>query len=658
MKLKDYLSLLRRNIGLLVVVTLIGGLAGAATALTLPTTYSARTELFVSVNTSGDPYDLQMGSSFVQERIQTYVDMADSRSVLQPVIDELGLETTPEALASSVTAYSDPRTVLITVDASQSSADAAEGLSGAVADSLVNVIGQMEDPEDEEASQIRLTVSNPPVAPGEPDGLPWWVYAAGGLPIGFAVGLALALARTALDNRLRTREDLQNVSHAPVLGSVPLGSDAREARLISQLGLDDARAEAFRRLRTNLRFAQVDKENSAVLVTSAQAQEGKSSTSINLAIAAAQGGSRVALVDADLRQPTIADKMGLENSAGLTTVLVGAADASDLLQPWGADELYVLTAGEMPPNPVELLDSRAMGALVARLAAEFDLVILDGPPLLPVADALVLAKHVGQVLLVAAVGEVKLSHLQEAVNSLGVVEVPLGTVLNKVPHSADEMRGYSARYPSRAISPEQPHHDEETQDAGSEGRHAAHDTTVKTAGHRRRDRRAGRRRTRQRGRAGNSGRSNRDVGTAAATAAAVAAPLRELEHGVAGDVPSADRHEDDLRSSAAPLRDHVWGLEVEPATQFWSTGSASEVEGEAGHGGPGRSGPGHSGSEYPGPGQSGPEHPGPGHARESCPGSVYAARRCGSADDGPARQNAAAYEEEPRDASAALGSAS
>lgn len=449
MEFKEYLSILRRHVALLIVTTLLGCLCGAGMWLLIPTTYSARTELFVSVSTSGDPYDLQMGSSFIRERIQTYVDMTGSAPVLQPVIDDLDLETTAEALASRVEAYGDPRTVLITVEATEFSPDAAQLLSGAVADSLVAVIGEMENPEADETSRIRLTVSNPPVTPQEADGPAGWLYATGGLPVGFALGLALALLRSALDNKLRSRDDLERLDVEAVLGSIPADSQAHQGRLLSQLSLDDTRGEAFRRLRTNLRFAQVDTSNSAVLVTSTQAKEGKSSTSINVAIAAAQTGSRVALVDVDLRQPTIADKMGLENSAGLTTVLLGAAELSEVLQPWGADELYVLTAGEMPPNPVELLDSRAMSALITRLTDEFDLVVLDGPPLMPVADSLILAKHVGQVMLVAGVGEVRLNHLQEALRSLSVLTVPTGIVLNKVPRSADEMRGYSARYPSR-----------------------------------------------------------------------------------------------------------------------------------------------------------------------------------------------------------------
>ncbi|MGO1523036.1 MAG: polysaccharide biosynthesis tyrosine autokinase [Nesterenkonia sp.] len=453
MKIKEYLTLLRRHCVLLILATILGGLAGAGAWLLLPTTYSARTDLFVSMSTSGDAYELQMGSSFIRERIQTYVGMTGSAPVLQPVIDELDLDTTPEVLASSVGAYSDPRTVLITVEGTEATPQAAQQLSTTVAESLVAVIGEMENPDDDEASQIRLTVSNPAVVPQEADGPAGWLYAAAGLAVGFASGLGLALLRSALDNKLRSREDLDRLQAGAILGSIPEESRANCSSLISQLGLDDARGEAFRRLRTNLRFAQVDDPNPAVLVTSAQAKEGKSSTSINLAIAAAQAGSRVALVDVDLRQPTVASKMGLENAAGVTTVLLGAADVSELLQPWGDDELYVLTAGEMPPNPVELLDSRAMNALMTRLSEEFDLVILDAPPLLPVADSLVLAKYVGQVVLVAGVGEVRLNHLQEALSSLSAVQVPTGIVLNKVPRSTSHSYGYAGRYPSRPAAP-------------------------------------------------------------------------------------------------------------------------------------------------------------------------------------------------------------
>lgn len=449
MKLKEYLLLLRRHAALLVIATVLGGLGGFAAHTLMPTTYTARTELFVSVATSGDPYELQMGSSFIQERIQTYVDMARTGPVLRPVIDDLDLDTTPEELAGRVAAYSDPRTVLISVEATEETPGRAASVSRGVADSLVDAIAAVENPTGDETSRIRMTVSNPPTPPLEPDGLAEWIYIAIGVFVGLAIGLGLALLRAALDNKLRSREDLEGLTSASVLASIPDDPNIGDHPLIADLSLDDPRGEAFRRLRTNLGFAQVDDTNSAILVTSAQAQEGKSSTSINLAIALAQAGNRVALVDVDLRQPTVAKKTGLENSVGLTTALLGAVDVDDLLQPWGQDELYILTAGVMPPNPAELLDSRAMSALVARLTGDFDVVILDGPPLLPVSDGLALAKIVGRVLLIAGVGRVRLTDLQESLRCLEVLSAPISFILNRVPRSGIEMSGYYQPYASR-----------------------------------------------------------------------------------------------------------------------------------------------------------------------------------------------------------------
>lgn len=449
MKLRELLRLLRRHTVLLVIAAVVGGLGGFATSALLPATYSARTELFASVDTSGDPYEMQMASSFIQERMQTYVDMADSRPVLDPVIDRLDLDISPDELASQVDAYSDPRTVLITVEASAGTPEASATLSRAVSDSLITVIGGIENPDAEATGRIRLTVSNPPVAPAVPDGPAWWMLIGLGVLTGSALGLGIVLLRANLDSRLRSKDDLAGVTSAPVIASIPDDPRISEQPLITQLGLDSSRGEAFRRLRTNLGFAQVDDTDGAILITSAQAKEGKSSTSINLAIALAQSGKRVALIDVDLRQPTIAEKLGLENSAGLTTALLGAADVSELLQPWGQDELYILTAGVMPPNPAELLDSRAISTLITRLKGEFDAVILDGPPLLPVADSLVLSKLVGRVLVVASVGQVRLGDLAEAVHSLEALEKPVNLVLNRVPRSSIELSGYCQPYPSR-----------------------------------------------------------------------------------------------------------------------------------------------------------------------------------------------------------------
>lgn len=254
----------------------------------------------------------------------------------------------------------------------------------------------------------------------------------------------VALMRSARDKKLRSRDDLDRLSAGTLLGSIPKEPKGRGCSLVSELRLSDPRGDAFRQLWTDLRFEQVDDPNPAVLVTSTQSKEGRTSTSINLAITAARAGNRVALVDVDLRQPTVATKLGLENSAGLTTALRGAADVSELFQPWGADELCVLTTGETPSNPLALLDSRATRTLMARLGDEFDLVVLDGPPALSAVESLLVAQHVGQILIVAAVGEVRLNDMEEALVAFSALEIPTGIVLNKVPRPPAET-GYAAR---------------------------------------------------------------------------------------------------------------------------------------------------------------------------------------------------------------------
>lgn len=451
MNLKDYLLILRRNVALLIIATIFGGLGGLGASLLLPTVYSARTELFISIATTGDPNELQIASTFIQERIQTYVDMADSRAVVQPVVEQLGVDETADEVAERIEATSDAGTVLVTIEATDDSAVGAVELSAAVADSLVRVIDDLETTGSEERSQVQLTVANPPVPPSDPDGLPVWLNVALGLAVGLALGFGLALLRSALDNKVRSKEDLDRLTPTPVLTSIPVDSTMSERPLITQVPIENVRGESFRRLRTNLRFAQVDDVSPTVLVTSAGAGEGKTTTSVNLAISLAQQGQRVALVDVDLRQPSVADRLGLENSAGLTTALLGEIDATELMQPWGHDELYVLTAGAVPPNPAELLDSRAMNRILAGLVEEFDSVILDGPPLLPVSDSLVVGKNAGRVLLVVGSGQVRTNELQDALSALKILDVPVSLVLNKVPASLPEMKGYAKAYSS--VSP-------------------------------------------------------------------------------------------------------------------------------------------------------------------------------------------------------------
>ncbi|NTW38742.1 MAG: CpsD/CapB family tyrosine-protein kinase, partial [Cellulomonadaceae bacterium] len=211
------------------------------------------------------------------------------------------------------------------------------------------------------------------------------------------------------------------------------------------LGVSESHAEEFRRLRTNLRFLSVDTEGLCLVISSAMPGEGKTTASVNLAVALAEADMRVLLVDADMRRPRIADYMGLENNAGLTTVLIGRATVDDVIQPWGGQRLDVLTAGEIPPNPSELVATRALRDLLEDVRARYDVVIIDAPPLLPVADAAILSRMVSGVVVVADTKKLRRHQLREVVDGVHAAGGQvLGVVLNKVKVRRASTYGYSS----------------------------------------------------------------------------------------------------------------------------------------------------------------------------------------------------------------------
>lgn len=444
MDLKEYGRLLRRNWVAVVACTLLGILVAGALSLIARPAYTSHTQLFVAIQSAGSVAELQQGNTFTQARVQSYVETVKTPLVLQPVIDSLGLEVTPAELAGSVEASADLNTVLITISAVDSSPVQAAAVAQAVADSLIVIVGELESPNTGEVSPIKLSVVTPAVAPTEPSAPNIQLNLLVGLLVGLAAGVGAAVLRSAFDSKVRGEADLAKVTSAPVIGGISFDADAAKKPLLTQAGHQSPRAESFRQIRTNLQFANVDSSSKTILVTSSLPGEGKSTTATNMAIAMAQSGQRVALIDADLRRPMVATYLGLEGSAGLTTALIGTAEVEDLLQPWGDDELYVLTSGQIPPNPSELLGSEAMSSLIHRLEEVFDAIVIDAPPLIPVTDATVLAQRVAGVVLVVGSGKIQSQDLEKSLSSLELVKANVvGVVLNLLPTKGPDAYAYS-----------------------------------------------------------------------------------------------------------------------------------------------------------------------------------------------------------------------
>ncbi|AOC92543.1 CpsD/CapB family tyrosine-protein kinase [Bacillus amyloliquefaciens] len=191
-------------------------------------------------------------------------------------------------------------------------------------------------------------------------------------------------------------------------------------------------AEQYRTIRTNIEFSSVQTHLRSILVTSSVPGEGKSFSAANLAAVFAQQEKKVLLVDADLRKPTIHETYQLENVQGLTNVLVGNASLSETVQKTLIDNLYVLTSGPTPPNPAELLSSKAMGELIQEMYSRYSLVIFDSPPLLAVADGQILANQTDGSVLVVLSGKTKMDTVQKAKDALQQSKAKLlGALLNK-----------------------------------------------------------------------------------------------------------------------------------------------------------------------------------------------------------------------------------
>ncbi len=191
-------------------------------------------------------------------------------------------------------------------------------------------------------------------------------------------------------------------------------------------------AEAFRTIRTNLQFAGVDKPLKTIVITSALPNEGKSTIAASLAIVMAQAGYKTLLIDCDLRNPTLHKVLGLTNK-GLSNCLAGDGDYRQILQQTGVEHLQVITSGPVAPNPSELLGSRKMGKLLEEVSQDYDYVLLDTPPVMPVTDASVLGGKVDGVLLVVAseANPPSLERLAKTRLELAHAKI-LGCVLNKV----------------------------------------------------------------------------------------------------------------------------------------------------------------------------------------------------------------------------------
>jgi capsular exopolysaccharide synthesis family protein len=433
----DYFRVARKRWRFVVAPVLACLLAALVYTYAQPSRYTAQSQVFVSFSSAQSTAELNAGATYVQRQVASYTSLVATERVLDPVVEDLGLDMTAAQLRERVAAESPANTVLIQVSAIHEEPVLAAKISDAVAESLAREVAELETPEGTESSPVRLEVVRSAAVPTAPSAPNLRLNVAVALLTGLMLGAGLAALRQALDTRVRSEEDIAALTDTAIIGHITMDDTARDHPLVVQSSPRHARSEAFRRLRTNLQFLDLDGGPQAIVVVSSVPNEGKSTTAINLAITLADADARVLLVDADLRRPSVASYLGIEGSVGLTTVLIHRAELRDVIQPWGSAGLFVLPSGAVPPNPAELVGSRTMAKLIEEVREQFDYVIIDTPPLLPVTDAALIAKMTNGALMVTGAGLVRRDQFLQSLSNLSSVSARvLGVVLNRVSKDA------------------------------------------------------------------------------------------------------------------------------------------------------------------------------------------------------------------------------
>jgi len=450
--LRDYVRLLRRRWRLIALATLLGIAAATIATLSQTKIYTANFQFFVSAQSSasatgGDISSAYTGGLFTQQRVKSYADVLQSPRLGALVAADLKLRRSASAVAQQVTATAPLDTVLINMSVSDPDPAMAQRIAHSIGVQFPRVVEELERPASGAPAPVKVSVIQPAALPQVPTSPRPTLNLALGFLVGLGVGVAIAVLRETLDTSVKTPDQAEELVGAPMLGAITFDPDASKSPLVVQTAPTSLRSEAFRQMRTNLQFVDIEHALRSVVLTSSVPGEGKSTTTCNLSVSLAQAGVKVVLIEGDLRRPRVAEYMGLEGAVGLTSVLLGRVPLEDALQPWGDGTLRVLPSGPLPPNPSELLGSAGMEELLRRLEGIADIVLIDAPPLLPVTDAAVLGAMTSGLLMLVRYNRTHREAVRRAgATAKAVGATVLGVILNAVPTSGPDAYAYGFGY--------------------------------------------------------------------------------------------------------------------------------------------------------------------------------------------------------------------
>ena len=414
---------------LIVTGLLLGVVAAGLTIQLVPRAYSASVTMILETQPADPTLPAPTAADEVSaQRINTYVQLMESKRLASDVVLALHLPVTPEQLASRIVATTRPSSALITAAVTYGSPDQAVTVANAIGAAFIKHVEEIEQPADPTRRPAILAkvfqAAQPPADLVAPQPL---LYLVVDVVLGLLLGCGAAVLRDAVDPQVKSRNQLEEIFGVPVLGVIGHNRKIRAGPLKTYGASNTPLAETFGHLRTNV-LAGVDRKHTSVLVTSATSAEGVTTTVCNLGLSLAKAGAHVVIVDANLRSPSVAACLGVGATPGLTDVLDLIEPLNVAVRPVGP-ALDALPSGPRPPNPSELLGSKPMTDLLASLREKYDVVLIDAPPLLPVTDAAVLAPRVDAILVVVRYGR---THLEDALAARAALHAVSGQILGSV----------------------------------------------------------------------------------------------------------------------------------------------------------------------------------------------------------------------------------
>lgn len=392
----------------------------------------------------GKPKDYQSNNSSIeyndlllnQQLVHTYGELVKSRLVGDKVIESLDLGIPYESFKGKVQVSLVNDTEIIKIQVKDSDKELAADIANEVSEQFMKTVKLKMNIENVQIID-EAPVPQSPVSPRK------FLNMAIGAVLGFMLGVFVTFLLEYLDKTFKKPEDIEKILHLPVLGTIPLIL-ARGKETIVRNNPKSSISEAFRTMRTNIQFTNIDRDMKTIAITSSTTSEGKSTMVSNFAISLAQEDKKVLILDCDLRRPRVHKLFNISNDKGITSILMGASTLDDAVyNSTDIEGLSIITAGPIPPNPSELLSSNRMKEFLESVKDKYDMIILDTPPVGLVTDAAILSASIDGTLLVVEVGETETGQAEYAKELLDKVNANiLGVVLNKIPLKDGKYGGY------------------------------------------------------------------------------------------------------------------------------------------------------------------------------------------------------------------------